>query len=144
MTQQPQPLDRQRYVLLGEDGRPKAFYSNEINTVIPQGALPVTDEVYEDLVANQHTRRREGETFTECPPAALAPEILTAGIKTEAARRIAESGHDWMALRKVTAGIDVPEAVIAYAAAVRAASDLLEVEPPQDYWLDAHWPEALS
>ena len=78
----------------------------------------------------------------EKPP--LKADVIIAGVKREAARRIEASGHDWMALRKVTSGIDVPQAIIDYAAAVRAASGALESTLPQDYYDDKHWPEVVA
>ena len=79
---------------------------------------------------------------TEKPP--LSDAAVLAGIKVEAARRIQASGHDWIAIRKITTGEDVPVAVINYAAAVRTASGVLEGDLPQDFYDDSHWPEVIA
>lgn len=61
-------------------------------------------------------------------------------IKVEAQRRICESGLGWMVERELSGGKPVPDEIKAYAAAVRAASDKLEADPPDDISLDRHWP----
>ena len=71
----------------------------------------------------------------------LRAQTLTAEIKQEASRRIQASGHDWMAHRKISTGVDIPQTILDYAAAVRLACDALEVSLPDDYADDSHWPE---
>ncbi len=77
----------------------------------------------------------------------IAPEIVEAEIrvtlkqiKEEAGRRITESSHDWMAIRKITTGEPIAQKVLNYAVAVRAASEALEANLPADYYDDKHWP----
>lgn len=71
----------------------------------------------------------------------ILPNISAADVKTEASRRIRESGHDWMAIRKVSTGEDIPQNILDYAAAVREASNLLEQSPPENFRDNQYWPE---
>ena len=71
----------------------------------------------------------------------LRAQTLTAEIKLEASRRIQASGHDWMAHRKISTGVDIPQTILDYAEAVRLACDALEVSLPDDYADDSYWPE---
>lgn len=65
-------------------------------------------------------------------------------IRAEALRRINESGLPWMVQREVSGGKAIPQGIKDYAAAVRSASDALEImEPiPPDYADDRHWPQS--
>lgn len=80
---------------------------------------------------------------TEKPP--ISDEEILTGIKAQAAYRIAESGHDWMAAREVGGGAAIPDSVKTYAQAVRDASDALEAMEtlPQNYADDSNWPERI-
>lgn len=82
------------------------------------------------------------QDWTTEPAPLSGPEIIS-GIKREAARRIADSGHDWMALRQVTTSIPVPQNIVDYAAAVRTTSNALEQSLPSDYADDTHWPTQI-
>ena len=73
--------------------------------------------------------------------ASLAPELPTiAEVKAEAARRLAPT--DWYVIRAAEGGTPVPSDVLAYRAAVRAASNDIEaMEPiPADLANDSYWP----
>ena len=62
-------------------------------------------------------------------------------VRREARRRINATGLSWMVERAATGGKTVPEAITAYAAAVRKASNTMEADPPEDYRDDKHWPK---
>lgn len=109
--------------------------------ILSNELITVYDEDGETIEIPENDDVPEGYS-TDKPP--LKDEVIIAGIKAEAANRIAASGHDWMAIRKITTGEDVPQAVVDYAAAVRTASGTLESELPQDFYDDKHWPEVIA
>jgi hypothetical protein len=83
----------------------------------------------------------DGSVFAAPVPVDNTPTVDM--IKQEANRRIAASGHDWMIIRSISDSTAVPQAVLDYAAAVRAASATLEGTLPEDYTDDSHWPTAI-
>ncbi len=84
------------------------------------------------------------KTFSAPPPYQETDEEILAGIRNQAARRIKASGHDWMAARQITSGIEVPTDIVEYANAVRAASNILEENLTRDYTDESHWPEIIG
>lgn len=62
-------------------------------------------------------------------------------VRLEARRRIDATGLSWMVERAATGGKAVPQAITAYAASVRAASNIIEADPPADYRDNRHWPD---
>ena len=82
----------------------------------------------------------DGTNFSAPAPVDNTPTVEM--IKQEANGRIAASGHDWMVIRNVSDGTVVPQNILDYAAAVRAASATLEGTLPEDYQDDSHWPVA--
>ncbi len=76
------------------------------------------------------------------PPKPSTDKILK-GIKLEAAKRIKESGHDWMAIRQVTTGKKVPNDIIEYANDIRKTSNKLEEKLPADFTNNKYWPEII-
>lgn len=73
------------------------------------------------------------------PPAATAQDV-----RAEAAARLRAT--DWYVVRAADPGdsTPVPQAILDYRAAVRAASNAMEADPPSDYADDSRWPEAVS
>jgi len=63
----------------------------------------------------------------------------TAQLKAEANRRIAKSGHDWMAARETGGGATMPSNITTYASDIRADCVTLEASPPTDWTNDTHW-----
>lgn len=78
----------------------------------------------------------------EPAPSEPEPELTVDAVKTEAYRRINVVVPDWMIARAVWGGDPIPEAVKAYAQAVREASDEIEAMDliPADYADDGYWP----
>lgn len=62
-------------------------------------------------------------------------------VRMEARRRIDAMGLSWMVERAATGGKPVPQAITAYAALVRTASNAMEADPPADYAQDKRWPD---
>lgn len=116
------------------DYRGKRYYNEDYQeiTIKELGKIPADDWV----------ELAEGEAM---PLAPLLDEEILSGIKREAARRIEACGHDWMALRQVTSGIEVPADIVQYAELIRQTSGELEQRSPlpQDYINDRHWPSKL-
>ena len=73
------------------------------------------------------------------PYAAIPP--MAHDVRLEARRRIEATGLNRMVERQITGGKTVPQAITAYAAAVRNASNAMEEEPPADYADDKYWPK---
>lgn len=84
----------------------------------------------------------DGSNFSAPAPVDNTPTVEM--IKSEAARRITESGHDWMIIREVSTGgaEPCPQNIKDYAAAIRADSLTLEGTLPEDYTDDSHWTAA--
>jgi hypothetical protein len=83
----------------------------------------------------------DGANFSAPAPIDNTPTVQQ--IKDEANKRIAASGHDWQIIRQISDGTPVPQAILDYAAAVRAASTTLEASLPEDYSNDVHWPTVI-
>lgn len=94
----------------------------------------------------------DGETEVGSPPASAKDNwngstwiehLPTAEqIKAEANRRIAASGHDWMAARETGGGAAIPQNIKDYAANIRTDCAALEAAPVADYRNDTHWTAA--
>lgn len=93
-----------------------------------------------------HLIRKADGTLVEADAgwlATLAPQAPNvAQVKAEAARRLAPT--DWYVIRAAEGGTAAPANVLAYRAAVRDASNNIEVmDPiPRDFADDSYWPEA--
>lgn len=67
-------------------------------------------------------------------------------VNAEAARRIAATGHDWMVLRSISTGVDVPKQVLDAASSIREAANRLTDLPnvPVDFADDKWWVKPLE
>lgn len=111
--------------------------------LVPGGCVPAPPP---EAAVGMQVRWCNGAWTVEPAPLAAgdAPTPpTTAAVKAEAARRIYASGLPWMVEREVSGGEPIPQAVKDHAAAVRAASGVLEsLSPiPADYTDDSHWPD---
>lgn len=131
------------HAIFDENGLPTGFWA-EGQDGIPEGAVTITEEQWLEFINNVGERFWDGQDIAVYTPPVPEPAKIIAGIKRQAAKRIEESGHDWMCIRQISDGTPVSQAVLDYAAAVRAASAALETTLPLDYADDAHWPGRLS
>jgi hypothetical protein len=46
-----------KYVLVNNEGRATAFYDTAVHATIPQGAVEITDEQWQDYLSNQNMKR---------------------------------------------------------------------------------------
>lgn len=78
----------------------------------------------------------------DAPPPPAPPTIDD--LKAEAGRRLAPT--DWYVVRQAdpSDSTPVPDVILTYRAAVRAAAAALEQTLPMDYRDDAHWPEPVA
>ncbi|MDU7524123.1 MAG: hypothetical protein E7K72_22565 [Roseomonas mucosa] len=81
----------QKYALLNDDGTARGFVADDVVTSIPAGALPITDEQWEDWVANAPSRRWDGKQLVEITPAPPATPPLTRLYKSEVWRRATDA-----------------------------------------------------
>lgn len=81
----------QKYALLNDDGTARGFVADDVVTIIPTGALPITDEQWEDWVANARSRRWDGTQLVEIAPTAPTAPPLTRLYKSEVWRRATDA-----------------------------------------------------
>ena len=135
---------QQKYAVFDEKGFPVSFYDSSIHHEIPENAIKITYSQWKEFIDHQGQRKWDGQKIITHTLPKPPDDILIAAIKREAALRIQQSGHDWMAAREVTTGQKVPNSVIEYAIAVRQASNDLESALEQDFTDDKHWPDRLQ
>lgn len=114
--------------------------------------VQTSDGVYLGGWEDGHPDAPTGETEVTNAPANAADiwngsswDLLLpthAEIDLEAYRRIADSGHDWMAARETGGGIAMPANIKTYAADIRVDADNLQTTPVADYTNDTHWTDA--
>ncbi len=81
----------QKYVLLNDDGTARGFIADDVVTIIPTGALPITNEQWEDWVANAPARRWDGTQLLEVTPAVPSAPSFTRLYKSEVWRRATDA-----------------------------------------------------
>lgn len=120
------------------------YYKNDINEV-----FWLSDEDKEALVSGKcqaiDIEKLIPITEEEAIVLRAQPLPTVTNIKEEARRRIHETGLSWYVEREVSGGSPIPEAIKAYCAEVRSASNDLEaLDPiPTDYADDNYWPERI-
>ena len=63
-----------KYAELTEEGFPAGFYDDQIHSSIPDGAVPITEEQWQDCLENPTMRRWNGNEFVEDKQVFVIPE----------------------------------------------------------------------
>jgi hypothetical protein len=74
-TVAPPPPKPQKFATVDGDGKVTGFYSSDVHKTLPAGAVPITDDQWRVLMADQHGTRLINGVVT--PAAAAAPVPLT-------------------------------------------------------------------
>jgi hypothetical protein len=122
----------------------KGFYSPEIHGKnIPADAVQISAEYHCELLAGQAAGKVIAADEAGYPVAVdpVFPPATVADVKEEARRRIEATGLPWMVQREVSGGAAIPQDVKDACAAIRTASDMIEImEPiPDDFMDDKYW-----
>ncbi|MFC0407906.1 hypothetical protein [Roseomonas elaeocarpi] len=65
----------QRYATVDADGRVVGFYADDVNPVIPEGAVEISEDAYAEWLTNSDTRCWKDGALVGC--AAPAPAVIT-------------------------------------------------------------------
>lgn len=83
-----------KFALIDEDGRPKAFYSSDVNKDIPSEAVEISHDQWMEFINNPGVRRFQNQKIVSAP--AVIEKMNPAQIRNKRSALLRES--DWTQL----------------------------------------------
>lgn len=108
-------MSNQKYTVLDENDYPVAFYSSEIHDTLPDGAIAITDDQYQELLANSNTRQLLSGVVT----AATAKVYPVTWTDMRPVRNGLLSASDWTQLPDAALTVDQKANYVTYRTTLR-------------------------